>query len=163
MYKIRQENIIIFPLAFNAFYYEACLDKRDINYSKEYSLKEKLIEDLIAEIDLITIDRIIAIDMKKISSYPPRAFDRFNDASDKNIFFYNINNDLVKKRMEEDLQVHTWYKETICCLNTIVESKVNELYDIFCFESYASEYKNIISDLIDCPQNGKAQTLESSG
>lgn len=160
MYIIEEENIDIVPVDFNVFYNMAKEYKKNIRFSREYTISESFFNELCYYIS-DSSNEIIALDMENIVSYPTRMFSRLEKCL-KKIVFYNIENVKVKQMLTEDLEELVWIDDTIAYYFDNDGQNISKMVINSCEKTREKEVKRIVSSIVRS-EEGKGQLLESSG
>lgn len=159
MYSLEINNLSIIPMDFNLFYQTARQYKKNIRYSREYTVSEKFFEELEQYI-YDSKKRSIAIDMKNIVSYPSRLFSRMKPYLEQ-IVFYNVEHGQVKQKLTEDLEDLIWIEETVCCSLDKNREEIGKIV-ADCIQARKIERDKIVKGITQNTE-GKTQFLESSG
>lgn len=122
MYTIEEDKISVVPVDFNVFYSTAKEYKKNIRYSRDYTISESFFDELCFYVSNTSKDKIF-IDMSNIVSYPTRMFTRLEKHINK-IVIYNVENTKIKQMISEDLESLKWID------GTIAYSEINDKYSI---------------------------------
>lgn len=161
MYFFEGKNSVVIPVDFNVFFQSACDYKKNIRYSREYTLSEAVFNKLQVYLQNKKENKFIAIDMNHIVSYPARIFNKLNIHENK-VFFYGVNNPNLRQRMKEDLEDLIWLKDDVACFENSYSNQVEKIIESECKTSRQEHQNRIIGKLVeDVPH--KVQLLESSG
>lgn len=158
MVVIKKDDFTLIPMDYNSFLNSITQYRRDIKYTKEYSISERVFERLVYEISNSDDDDVVVVDMANIISYPSRAFCKLSDMK-KPIVFYEASYEKLRKMLEEDLADVKYFEELgLYVLNL---DNISIIEKIPCLMlAYRREHEvDIVKTLIDageCP-------LESSG
>jgi len=161
MYIIERDNLLIIPIDFNMFYIEAREYKRGVKYSKEYTISEKFIEELIILISKKKGNTFV-LDMQNIVSYSPRLLSRLEKYLDS-IVFYNVSmNSTINDKISTDLSNLKWLENGIAYYcekrDYIIEAMIRDS----CIGARAGKMYEILARLVDREMQ-EPKLLESSG
>ena len=164
MYIWENEDYVVIPVSYNIFYRESRRNKRHISFAREFSLSED--EELLKEIKGMVIEKknekIIAVDMERVN-YPGKMFQQLDDLQEQVIFF-NINNEVVRGKMQENLPKLKWNQEkNMCCLNGIISENTISAYTTIFVKASQKLYSEILYKITDTCKKDTPIVLDSSG
>lgn len=162
MYYWEDDIYIVIPLSYNIFFRESLKNKRRISFAREFSISDGLFDELKDLIIEKGSEKTIVVDMEQVN-YPGKMFEDLYDIK-KKVIFYNIQSDLVRKKMQENLPILNWnQEESICYLNGIISDDVVKAYESI-FKSVSKElYSGILRDIVDFGEVENPLLLDSSG
>lgn len=160
MYTIKIQDRTIVPVDFNIFYDTAKVYKKNIRYSREYTITENFFEELFCYISNTSDDKVF-IDMENIVSYPTRLFSRLQKYIDK-IVIYNLNNKKIRQMLREDLERLYWTDDELVAFGNGKEHDIKEELNKYCSESRQKEKIRIVKGIVSCREKAD-QLLASSG
>ncbi len=117
MIKIEFNSLKILPIDFWSFYSTEKDYILPIKFSISQCIGDTVCEYIFQEINEVKDDTFLAIDMNNISAYPNRMFSKIN-CNSCNVFFYNVNDEKLKMRMEEDLPDLIWPNDSTAVFST---------------------------------------------
>lgn len=162
MLTINMDNLKIIPLDFWAFYNDASKYIGRFKFSKNQCISEEVFEILCQELEETPVGCIVAIDMSNISSYPMHLFSKFND-NVRDIFFFNVTEDNIRIRMDEDLSGRLfWPEKTIASFTNDNFAVINKLVYEQCSEYRKLKHVEILKSKM-LTQKEAPYHLESSG
>lgn len=161
MYCWEDNGNIVIPLSFNIFYNESRNNKRNIGFGKEFSISDEIFEKLKLFLESWQ-DKIIAIDMQKIN-YPSRMFEGLRETKGR-ILFFNIQGQVLRSMMKEDLPGLNWCGDgTLCFLNGVTSKDIIDVRASRMLFTYKRKYSRILNDIKVPCEKDQPLLLDSSG
>ena len=162
MYIWENEDYVVVPLSYNIFYRESRWNKRHISFAREFSVSDELLKEMKGIIIEEKNERIIAIDMEKVN-YPGKMFGELDNLRGR-VIFYNINNVVIRKKMQENLSRLNWnQEENMCYLNGIISESIINAYKTIFVRTSQKLYSKILNEITDRCTNDTPILLDSSG
>ena len=162
MYIWQNEDYVVIPVSYNIFYRESKKNKRHISFAREFSLSEELLKEISGMIIENKNEKIIAVDMERVN-YPGKMFQQLGDLREQVIFF-NINNEVVRGKMQENLpRLNCNQEENMCCLNGIISESIINAYITIFVKASQKLYSKILYKITDTCVKDAPIVLDSSG
>lgn len=156
--KIQGENII--PVDFNVFYNTAKIYKKNIRYSREYTITESFFEEMLWYISEVSNEKVF-IDMENIVSYPTRLFSKLQKYINK-IVIYNLKNEKIRQMLSEDLEELRWTEDRQAACGKDNSCDIRNEIKQYCLSSRKREVIRIVKAIVNCEEE-ETQFLASSG
>lgn len=160
MYVFNENDYMVIPVDFNAFFYSTKEQPKKIRYSRDYSIMGELHKQIVACI-YSNKNKILILDMRNIVSYNARLFEDLESFVDS-IIFINVGEEgSIRQRLKEDLEMLEWEDESIS-YGPNLKGKISISSIVDLVNTYRKkEVVNIISNLVE--DEKKPILLESSG
>lgn len=159
-----EKEVIMIPMALNAFYYNIPIGTKRITFAETVSIGEEFLEEVFEFINQNAVGKYIIIDMKN-ADYAFRLFEKFIQI-DAQVVFVNIESNMLREKMKENipnLQMSSNEQSGVLNMNyDRVAEKICLEYSSICdHKIYVEIVQSIIDNIPDDPI--EPQKLDSSG
>lgn len=164
MLMYEEDELVIIPMAINAFYSNIGYGTKEIKYTKLVSISSAFLQDMVKYLNKLPDGKCIVIDLSN-ADYSFRYFEFFQSVG-KTVLFVNIDPDILYGKMKDNLPGIKFSRDRkFASLNIDYEDSVDEVCKKVSSEVNDKIYANIIKELIEeVPKNPVTPLkLDSSG
>lgn len=164
MLNYEENDMVMIPMALNAFYNNIPRGTKKIIYTKTVSISEEFLNVVLEYISASSEGKYIMIDMQN-SDYAFRLFEKFQDIT-KPVIFVNINSEILRNKMKENIPgIQMSANENNGVINMMYDNTVESICTKYAEKISHKIYVDIIKDLIDEVSQNPIQPyrLDSSG